>query len=97
MSDLRIVVEGESYLSLEAVSECYDCGTAWLRDAYDFGLLGGGRLHRGDLFLHVTVLDRVAEVWRLHHYEGLAFEAILVVLARSPRDPATRTPRDSAW
>ena len=83
MSELRIRIEGETYLTLEAISECYGCEVAWLREAYGFGLFGGGRVHAGTLVLHVTVLDRVAEVVRLSRYQGLGFEAILVLLGET--------------
>ncbi|MFN2427374.1 MAG: hypothetical protein ABR587_13120 [Candidatus Binatia bacterium] len=80
MRHVRILIEGETYLTLEAISECYDCDVSWLREAYDRGLLGGGRVHSGAIALHITVLDRVAEVIRLARYQGLGFETIVVLL-----------------
>lgn len=87
MSVVRILIEGESYLSLEAISQCYECETAWLREAYEFGLLGGGVVHEDTVVLHVTVLDRVAEVLRLSRYQGLGFEAIVVLLGEASGRP----------
>lgn len=80
MSEVRIMIAGESYLTLEAISECYGCELAWLRDAYDFGLFGRGRLEAGRVVLRIGVLDRVAEVVRLSRYQGLGFEAIEVLI-----------------
>ena len=87
MSDVRIRIEGESYLTLEAISECYECEVAWLREAYDFGLLGGGRTYSGTLVLSITILDRVAEVVRLGRYQGLGFDAIVVLLGDVSAQP----------
>jgi len=83
MSDVRIRIEGETWITLEEISACYECETAWLREAYEIGLLGGGREQSGKLLLRVTVLDRVAEIVRLSRYQGLAFETIVVLLAQT--------------
>ncbi len=81
MSHVRIVIEGESYLTLEAISECYSCEVRWMREAYDVGLFGRGRTHSGDLVLSVRLLDRVAEVVRLGRHQGLDFEVIALLVA----------------
>jgi hypothetical protein len=81
---MRITIAGESYLTLETISECYGCEIAWLREAYDFGLLGGGRIHLGTIMLSVRVLDRVADVIRLGRYHGLSFEMIFVMIGDEP-------------
>lgn len=86
MTELRIRIEGETYLTLEAISETYDCEVAWLRQAYEVGLFGGGRMYAGAPVLHVRVLDRVAEVVRLGRYQGLGFEAIVVLLGEVAED-----------
>jgi hypothetical protein len=81
---MRITIAGESYLTLESISECYECEVTWLREAYEFGLLGGGRMHFGTIVLSVRVLDRVAEVIRLGRYQGLGFDAIFLMLGDEP-------------
>ena len=79
-------LEGGTWLSLGAVAECYDCEVDWLDEARRHGLLGRA-LHRGGEWLvHVVVLDRVAELVRLSRIEGMAFETIVVLLARQPAD-----------
>lgn len=83
MSEVRITIEGESYLTLEAISECYECDVRWLREAYEFGLFGRGRVDAGRVVLRITVLDRVAEVVRLARYQGLGFEAIDVLIGET--------------
>jgi hypothetical protein len=80
MSSVTIRIGDETYLTLEAISECYGCEVSWLREAYDYGLLGGGRLYSDTIVLRVTLLDRVAEIVRLGRYQGLSFETIFVLL-----------------
>jgi hypothetical protein len=80
---VSVRIEGEVHLRIEDLSECYACETSWLREAYDFGLLGLGRVHQGEVVLSARRLDRVAEVVRLGHHHGLALETIAVVLGLS--------------
>lgn len=85
MSTLRILIDGRTYLTLEDISDCYQCEVSFLRDAYEVGLLGGGRRFGGRLVLEVTILDRVADVVRLSRYQGLSLETIVVLLGdRAP-------------
>jgi hypothetical protein len=77
---VRIQIDGQSWLTLEAISECYECEVAWLREAYAAGLFGRGRPWAGSIALRIAVLDRVAEVLRLSRYQGLGLEAIVVLL-----------------
>jgi hypothetical protein len=90
MSDTTIRMEGETWITLETICECYECDIAWAREAYDFGLFGGGRIVAGRPVLRVTVLDRVARVVRLNRYEGLGFEAIIVLLGDADAEGAHR-------
>lgn len=93
--DVRVVhLEGEMYLTLETIGECYECEIAWLREAYEFGLLGGGRMVYGTLVLSVTVLDRVAEVVRLGRYQGFGFETIVVLLGADVEPLGAQAVRD---
>jgi hypothetical protein len=80
MSRTTILLEGRTWITIEAISECYECEVAWVREACDYGLFGTARVHAGTLVLRVTVLDRVARVVRLSRYEGLGFEAIVALL-----------------
>lgn len=81
MSQVRICIEGESYLTLEAISECYACEVTWMREAYQVGLFGRGVVRGDDLLLSVRLLDRVAEVVRLGRHHGLGFEVIALLVA----------------
>jgi len=80
---VSVRIEGEIHLRIEDLSECYACEASWLRQAYEFGLLGRGRVHHGEVVLSVRCLDRVAEVVRLGHHHGFALETIAVVLGPS--------------
>ncbi|HXC51970.1 MAG TPA: hypothetical protein VN634_13865 [Candidatus Limnocylindrales bacterium] len=83
-TNVTIRIDNETWLSLEAISECYECEVTWLREAYEFGLLGGGRVYSGTIVLSVRVLDRVAEIVRLGRYQGMSFETIFVLLGDEP-------------
>jgi hypothetical protein len=80
MSELVIRIEGQAWVTIETICECYDCDIAWVREACEFGLLGTARPHAGTVVFRATVLDRVARVVRLSRYERLGFEAIVVLL-----------------
>jgi len=72
----RIVIEGESYLSLETIADCYHIEVVRLREAYGLGLLGHGRDHGGTIVVATRHLDRVAEIVRLHVYHRLDLDVI---------------------
>jgi hypothetical protein len=80
VKSVRVTIHGESYMSLEAVAECYDCEVAWMRDVYALGLLGSGRTFEGTLVIRTSMLDRVATIRRLHLYQGLDLALVGVFL-----------------
>ena len=90
MSDVVIRIEGQSWVTLETISECYECEVAWVREAYAYGIFGVARPHAGTLVLRATMLDRVARAWRLSRYEGLSFDAIVVLLGEPDDEEAGR-------
>jgi len=77
---VRVVIEGESYLSLETVAECYHCEVSWVREVYEFGLLGSGRRVGSDVVIPSHVLDRLAAIIRLSRYYGLNLAGIALAL-----------------
>ncbi len=81
MSDERIVISGELHLSLEAVAACYRVDVTWLREVHELGLLGRVRRHREVTVVSARMLDRVAEVVRLHEVYHLEPSAMVLVLA----------------
>lgn len=80
MSDERVYLSGELYLSLETVAEVYRVRTVWLREVYDLGLLGRGHVKGPTICIAATELDRVATIVRLHEVLGLDADAISLML-----------------
>jgi len=80
MKLVRITLEGESYITLEGVAECYQCEVAWLREVYEFGLLGRGQVVQERIVIQSRMLDRVAEVIRMSIYQGVDLAAVAVFL-----------------
>lgn len=85
MSVDRIVVAGESYLTVERAAECFAVRTSFVLELYGRGLLGAG-VHRHDaLFIASDMLDRLAQIERLHRLMGADLDAIELWLEVLPR------------
>ncbi len=80
MKHLRVIIEGEGYLSLAAIAECYACEVEWVREVYEYGLLGRGRVVGEEILLSTCVMDRVADVVRLSVYYGVSLGALDLLL-----------------
>jgi hypothetical protein len=80
MSRRRVVIEGESYITLEGIAECYQCELTWVREVYAIGLLGSGRPVEKSIALHVSVLDRVADVLRMSVHLGVDLAVVAALL-----------------
>ena len=80
----RIVIGGELHLTLQVVAECYRVEVVWLRDAFEIGLLEGRR-EKGDIVIAAGMMDRVAEIVRLHVYHRLDLQAITLLLGPPDR------------
>ena len=76
MSGDKLYVSGELYLSLETIAEIYQVQAVWLREAYDFGLLGSGVDSDSTVCIAAVRMDRVATIVRLHDVLGLDIETI---------------------
>ena len=79
MSRVRVIIEGESYMTLEGVAECYQCELGWLREVYEFGLLGDGRRVDRSIAIELAMLDRVADVLRMTVYQGIDLAVVAVI------------------
>jgi len=74
-----VVVRGQRFVSLETVAECYEVEVAWVREVYDFGLLGPGEVVEGTIAVAAAMLERMAEIRRLTLIGGdLAVIAVLL-------------------
>lgn len=80
MSDDRIYVDGELFLSVETVAEIYRVEVVWLREVVDAGLLGGDVRSRPVACIAAVRMDHVATIVRLHRVLGLDVEAIRLAL-----------------
>lgn len=69
-------IEGELWLTLETVAECYRVEVTWVREVYARGLLGPGTDVEQTTAVAAAALDRMARVLRLHQLEGLHLEGI---------------------
>ena len=80
MKRVRITLAGETYLTLEGVAECYHCEVTWLREVYDLGLLGHGRVVHESIVIQSLMLARVAEVIRMSVYQGVDLAIVAALL-----------------
>lgn len=78
----RITIEGESYLTLHGIAECFSCEVAWVEEVYALGLLGSGRSANGEIVVMSSLLDRVAEIRRFNVYYGVHLTAVSFLLER---------------
>lgn len=77
MSETR-VIEGELYVSVEAVAACYRVEAALLLEAHELGLVG--RRVGSAVLVAARRLDRVAQIVRLHVHCGIGLEALFLHL-----------------
>lgn len=88
MTQDKLYLKGELFLSLEVVAEIYKVQVVWLREVYDCGLLGTGVDSDATTCVAAVHLDRVATVVRLHETLGLDLDAIERTLEEDgPSDP----------
>jgi len=82
-----LTIRGEPYLTLSGVAEMYSLELAWVREVYDYGLLGegetlpqaGGR-PGDDIAIAERLLGRVATIERLHRAHGVNLPGIALIL-----------------
>ena len=76
----RVSYEGETWVTLEALATCYRVDVAVVQEAYSLGLLGRGVQAEGLLVVHVTQLERMATIVRLHVHLGVDLAGIALLL-----------------
>lgn len=84
MSETRVYVDGELYLSLEVVAEVYELQVTWLREAYELGMLGVGACSGSTVCIAAVQMDRLSTIVRLHRVLGLDLETIELSLPSMP-------------
>ena len=86
-----LIIRGERYLTLAGVAEAYSLELTWIREVYDYRLLGegehvpggatGGHAAAGDdIAIAEVLLDRVATIERLHRAHGVNLPGIALIL-----------------
>jgi len=81
MSKVRAVIAGESYITVSAVAECYQCDVAWVTEVYEAGLLGAGEHVDSELAILTRMLYRLAEIRRMYVFQGLDLATVEALLA----------------
>ena len=72
--------DGGRYLTLTVVAECYAVKVHWVREIYEFGLLGDGHEVEGEPAIATVMLERVAVIRRLQLQAGLNLAGIALLL-----------------
>jgi len=80
MREARIVIHGESYIRVSAVAECYSCEASWVIEVYETGLLGRGENVDHELAILTRMLDRLADIRRMHVFQGLDLATVAALL-----------------
>ena len=75
-----ITIKGGQYVTLTQAAECYEVEVAWVREVYDYGLLGVGELFEEEPAIEAGMLDRLAEIQRLHNQQGVNLPGIAIIL-----------------
>ena len=83
-----LVLHGERYVTLAGVAETYAVELTWIREVYDYGLLGEGEAvpreqaagPGDDIAIAERLLDRVATIERLHRAHGVNLPGIALIL-----------------
>jgi hypothetical protein len=77
-----VYIGDEAYVALEDIAECYEMSVVWVREVYDFGLLGHGEVREQATLVRVVALDRVASILRLRTIHGFDLDVIAALLEK---------------
>lgn len=75
-----ITIQGRSYVTLSEAAECYHVETRWVEEVYEYGLLGTGESVEQDIAIPTEMLDRLADIQRLHNQQGVNLPGIAIIL-----------------
>lgn len=77
----RVVYIGEdAYVALETIADCYEVSVVFVREVYDFGLLGHGEVREHETLVRIVALDRVARILRFRTIHGFDLDVIAALL-----------------
>ncbi len=75
-----ITIQGEQYVTLTQAAACYEVEVGWVQQVYDHGLLGEGEEVDEGIAILASMLDRLAEIQRLHNQQGVNLNGIAIIL-----------------
>ncbi len=81
MNAPRLVVRGETYVSLEAAAECYQLELTFVHEVYRAGLLGPGELTELGPAIPIPMLERLARIVHLTRHLELELDLVALFLA----------------
>ncbi len=76
----HIEIRGETFVTLEAVAECYRVEVRWVEEVYAEGLLGPGERVGRSIAVPAAELDHLAALLRWHRHLGLDLDAVAALL-----------------
>ena len=78
---MRVIsIQGRSYVTLSEAAECYHVEVRWVEEVYEYGLLGTGEQVEEQIAIPTEMLDRLAEIQRLHNQQGVNLPGIAIIL-----------------
>ncbi len=80
MTDDKLYVANDLYLSVEIVAQIFEVESLWLLQVCESGLLDNSVQSAPKLHIAAIQMDRVATIVRLHTVLGLEIEAIALAL-----------------
>ena len=84
MTGEQFLQQGEAWVRVEAVAECYHVEVSMLSTACEQGYLTHTVDATGALAVAVREFDRVAVLVRLHVYQGVSLDAVGLFLEVRP-------------
>jgi hypothetical protein len=75
-----LIIRGQTYITLRSLAATYELEVSWVREVYEYGLLGSGEAVDDDIAVVAAMLDRLAEVCRLHDRQGVNLAGIAIIL-----------------
>jgi hypothetical protein len=75
-----IVIRGQRFITLSEAAKCYEVKVTWVREVFEFGLLGEGEETKAGLCIAAEMLERLATIRRMELQQGLNLAGIALLL-----------------
>jgi hypothetical protein len=79
MTEARITIRGELYLTLAEVARCFAVEVSWVEEAYDLDLLGEGERIDDTIAIAASMLERIAVIRRIQLQQGVNIPGIALL------------------